>query len=62
MIIEFFGGKLIHSLEREEVKVYFFPRKDSKEGISFGEVNGRIKLKSGSRIFEGGGNCCLIKK
>ena len=44
------------------MKVYFFSRKDNKEGILFGEVIGRLKLKSGSVIFEGNGNCCLIKK
>ena len=59
---EFLGGRLIHSLERGVEKVYFFSRKDNKEGILFGEVIGRLKLKSGSVIFEGVGNCCLIKK
>ena len=58
----FLGGRLIHSLERGDVKVYFFPRKDSREGMSFGEIIGRVKLKSGSEIFEGDGSCCLIKK
>jgi hypothetical protein len=62
LIAVFLGGKLIHSLERGVVKVYFFPRKESKEGISFGDVIGRIKLKSGSKILEGGGSFCLIKK
>ena len=60
--VEFLGGRLIHSLERGEVKVYFFPRKDSNKGISFGEVIGRLKLKSGSVIFKDNGNCCLMKK
>ena len=49
--VEFLGGRLIHSLERGEVKVYFFPRKNSNDGISFEEVIGRLKLKLGSVIF-----------
>ena len=28
----------------------------------FGEVIGRVKLKSDSRILEGDGSCCLMKK
>jgi len=56
------GGRLIHSLERGMVKVYFFPRKDRREGMSFEEVIGSIKLKSGSFIFVGDGSCCLMKK
>ena len=49
--VEFLGGRLIHSLEKGEIKVYFFPRKDNKEGISFDKIIGRLKLKSESVIF-----------
>ena len=62
LMSKFFGGRLIHSLESGEVKVYFFSRKDNREGMSFNEIIGRVKLKSESRIFEDNGSCCLIKK
>ena len=62
LILKFFDSRLIHSLKSGEVKMYFFPRKNSRECMSLGKVIGRVKLKLGSRIFEGDGSCCLIKK
>ena len=62
LISKFFGDRLIHSLESGEVKVYFFPRKDNREDMSFGKVIGKVKLKSELEIFESNGSYYLMKK